>query len=68
MQAGRNHCLWLVAFVSLIPVVVQGILGAGRDVVASPVILEISETLGVRLSLGVGGVVAEPGPKVCSGH
>lgn len=40
--------------------------GLGTDVVTSPVIFGVSKQLGVRLSLGVVGVSAEPLSKICS--
>ena len=43
-------------------------LGVGEDVVASLVILGVSEHLGVKLPLGVVGVVGEPVSMVCSRH
>ena len=43
-------------------------LGVGEDVVASLVILGVSEHLGVKLPLGVVGLGEELVPKVCSVH
>ena len=43
-------------------------LGVGKDVVASLVILGVSEHLGVKLPLGVVRLAVEFVPKVCSGH
>jgi len=70
VQTGRNPCHrtgrgflcpWIPG-VSVTP-------GVGEDIVASsPLILGVSEHLGVRLPLGVVGVGVEPAPKVCSGH
>ena len=42
--------------------------GVGEGTVASPVILGMSEHLGVKLPLGVVGVSAEPVPQNHSGH
>jgi hypothetical protein len=39
--------------------------GIGADIVALPVILDISEHLEVETPLGVVGVVAESAPQVC---
>lgn len=61
VQTGRDLCHWQS---SKNPVT----LGVGADAVASPVILGISEYLGVGLPLGVIGVVAKLAPKVCSGY
>ena len=36
--------------------------------ISDPMILGVLECLGVELPLGVVGLVAEFGPKVCSGH
>ena len=44
VQTGRNLRLWLVAvFVSLAPVGVPFMLGLGKDVIVSVVILNVSE-------------------------
>ena len=58
---------WMGVPVSLDPGGIPVTLGVREDVVASPVILGISECLGVGLPLGVVGVGAEPAPQVCSG-
>jgi hypothetical protein len=50
---------WAEVPASLVSVVVAIMMGVGADVVASPVILGVSEHLGVRLPLGVIGVGGE---------
>ena len=68
-QNGRNPCHWKGrgSCVSGSPGV-PDTPHDGADVTTSPMILGISELLGVQLPLGVVGLGAELAPKVCSGY